>query len=321
MSKLNYILLLFMSLGLLSFQDKVDSAAVQLERNQLKIGEQTILKLQFYHNVVDQEVIWPEFDNFLTNDIEIIEKGEITTVPLDTLSAYKFLKQQEFIITAFEPKKLPIPPFEFGHLDSIYLSQPTNLMVSTVQVDTAQSIYDIYPIYEVDYPLPERIADTVKAYWHIVVILLLIGLMVYFLYKYMNKPKPVVKKPKVIIPPHVKALKVLNELKQQEAWKNENKKQYYSNLTDTVRAYLEDRFGIQALEKTTREIINDLKYSNISVDDKHFLREILKQADFVKFAKFKPGDDDGFNALNKSFEFVERTKPSQSNSNNNNDVE
>ncbi len=315
MKLLKYISIVVLSFLLFSFQVKKDSAAVSLQTKQIAIGEQIKLKLQFFYNTVDQEVVWPEFDNFVTNDIEIIDKSEIKTIPLDSTNAYKFVKQQDLIITCFDPNTHTIPPIEFQYMDSVYKSLPLTLLVNTVPIDTAKGLYDIYPIYDVEYPVTEQIADVVKNYWYYLVILLLIAALIWLYIRYKNKPKEVVVI-KEIIPPHVKALKVLNELKQQEAWKKENKKEYYSNLTDTVREYLEERFGIQALEKTTREIINDLKYADISVEDKHFLREILKQADLVKFAKFKPDDDDGYNALNKSLEFVNRTKKETENNTN-----
>ena len=110
------------------------------------------------------------------------------------------------------------------------------------------------------------------------------------------------------IPAHLTAMTVLNELLRNERWKQEDKKEYYSKLTDTVRLYLEERFNIFAMEQTTREIINDLKTSDISEEDKIYLRKILSQADMVKFAKFSPNDEDGYTSLNQSIEFVERTK-------------
>ena len=61
-------------------------------------------------------------------------------------------------------------------------------------------------------------------------------------------------------------------------------------------------------KKTTIEIIKDLKYCDIISKDKFFLQEILRQADLVKFAKFKPDNSDGEIVLNKSIEFVDRTK-------------
>ncbi|HIP36543.1 MAG TPA: hypothetical protein EYG85_06785 [Crocinitomix sp.] len=308
MKVLKIIIVFVVSFSALGYQINNDSAAVSLQRHTIVIGEQIKLKLQFFYNVVDNEVIWPEFDNYLTNDIEIIKKNEVKTHPLDSTHQHRFLKEQELIITSFEPKTNPIPPFEFKYQDSIYLSQSLSLNVNTVPVDTAnKKLYDIFPIYEEEYPVTERIADTLKEYWYLLIILILIAIIIILYLKYKNKPKEVIVQ-EVKLPPHVKALNVLNELKAKQAWKNEDKKEYYSNLTDTVREYLEERFGIQALEKTTREIINDLKHTDISVDDKHFLREILKQADYVKFAKFKPQDEDGLQALEQSVEFVEKTK-------------
>jgi orotidine-5'-phosphate decarboxylase len=74
---------------------------------------------------------------------------------------------------------------------------------------------------------------------------------------------------------------------------------------------LEERFDIHALEKTTREIIADLKNADINDDDKLYLKKILSQADMVKFAKFSPEDEDGYSSLRQSIEFVERTKKAE----------
>lgn len=116
------------------------------------------------------------------------------------------------------------------------------------------------------------------------------------------------------IPAHITALAALNELLMREQWKNEDKKEYYSRMTDTVRKYLEERFNIFALEKTTREILLELKNADISSEDKTFLKKILSQADMVKFAKFTPADDDGFVSLKLSIEFVEKTKKAEADS-------
>ena len=303
-------LLVYISIFILSFNSfGQDSVAVKVKDSTIRIGEQTLLNLEFYYSTIDTaDIVWPQFDNFISNEIEIIDKSETKTIPLDSNSNYNFLKVQSFIVTSFDPKKHTIPALEFTHFDSTYLSDELTFNVNTVEVDTTKGLTDIKPIYEVDYPVTERVADFAKNNWYWFLIIILIVIIVILYLKYKNRPveeKPI---PKVIIPAHIKALEVLNELKKNSAWESENKKQYYSSLTDAVRLYLEDRYKIQALEKTTKEIISELKYTNISIDDKYFLKEILRQADFVKFAKFNPSNDDGLNALNKSFEFVEKTK-------------
>jgi len=116
-----------------------------------------------------------------------------------------------------------------------------------------------------------------------------------------------------MIPAHITALNALHALEKQEAWKSEDKKRYYSDLTDTVRLYLEQRFQIFAMEQTTREIIDDLKYSDITNEDKEFLRKILTQADMVKFARVKPDNELGYVSLGRSIEFVDKTKKEEEN--------
>ena len=110
------------------------------------------------------------------------------------------------------------------------------------------------------------------------------------------------------IPAHITALKSLKKLEADKAWTSIKQKEYYSDLTYTVRLYLEERFGINAVEQTTREIIAELKYADISEDDKLHLRKMLSQADMIKFAKMTANEEQGKDSLYKSIDFVEKTK-------------
>lgn len=299
----------FLLIGLSSFAQQ-GNAKVTLQNPTIKIGEQTVLDLEFNYFTSDSsDLIWPEFDNYLTNSIEIIDKGQVGTVNIVCDSTVcPIFKKQSLIITSFEPGKLIIPAIKFSIDDSNFYSQPIRLFVETVKIDTSQSIYDIYGIYEVNYPLTERAVDFTKQYWHWFLILVLLIIIFILFRKYKNRPVEKYIAPKIIIPAHITALAALNQLKKQKGWEQENRKKYYSQLTDAVRLYLEDRFKIQALEQTTTEIIRDLKFADITANDKEFLKQILQQADFVKFAKFKPTNEDGLLALDKSFDFVEKTK-------------
>lgn len=305
MKVLFYISLIFISTYGIS-----QSATLSLENSNIKIGEQTLLELELLYYKTDSDTInWPEFDNYLTNSIEIIEKGRVDSLNIVCDSTVcPGRRKQTFIITSFEVGQQIIPAIKFTVNDSDYYSDPIPLFVETVAIDTTKGIYDIYDIYEVEYPLTERAADFTKEYWHWFLILALL-VVIYILYKkYKNRPEEEYIAPKIIIPAHITALETLNQLKKEKGWEQDNRKKYYSQLTDAVRQYLEDRFNIQALEQTTTEIIRDLKFADITKDEKLFLKQILQQADFVKFAKFKPTDEDGLVALDKSFDFVEKTK-------------
>ena len=212
------------------------------------------------------------------------------------------------MITVFEEGDYAIPAQEIKMGDSTYYTNSLDLMIETVEVDTSKGITDIKPIYTLDYPLSERASDWVKSNWNwiILVLALILG---FFIWRYFwKKPVEEVEEEEEIIPAHILALDALKKLLAEEGWKNKEKKLYYSELTDTIRTYLENRFSIHAMEKTTREIISELKSASISESDKEYLKMILKEADMVKFAKFTPSEDDAFAYLNKSIDFVNRTK-------------
>lgn len=305
MKLLSYISLFFLSIG--AYGQK---ASMELDTAQLRIGEQTVLHLYFeYQNPYGEAlIIWPDYDESLTRDIDIVDKTVDRDLLLDSASS-TYLREQQILITAFEEGQYTIPQQEIRLGDSLYFTNTAQLFVETVEVDTSQGIADLKPIYAVNYPFSERSKDWLKANWYWLAIIggLILAFLIWRYYK-RKKPEEEEEIVKEVIPAHIIALGALEKLLQQEEWKSAEKKAYYSELTETVRTYLENRFDIHAMEQTTREIIRDLKYASISEEDKVYLRKILREADMVKFAKFTPSDDDAYAYLNTSIDFVKRTK-------------
>lgn len=288
---------------------------------ELRIGEQTTFVLNFeYPNATGEALIgWPQFDENLTDHIEILER----TVDFDEIvdSNYSiYNRKQEFTVTCFEPGIHNLKPIGIEFNDSIYFTNPLKLFVETVEVDTTKGITDIKENYAVDYSFGEKMEDWFKQYWPFLAGS--VGLVVlFFLIRLIKTKRPEKVEPAPPpIPAHITALKSLVELRRKQAWLMDDKKKYYSELTYTVRLYLEQRFSIQAIEHTTREIINDLKYADISEEDKMYLRRILSEADMVKFAKMKPENSFGEESLNKSIEFVEKTKKEEESLDENSEV-
>lgn len=89
---------------------------------------------------------------------------------------------------------------------------------------------------------------------------------------------------------------MLNKLEKKELWQRGEVKEYYSELTDIVRNYIEEAIEIPAMESTTSELIQSLKVASLkkkmklSKETIDNLFTVLKQADLVKFAKSKPLD-------------------------------
>lgn len=288
-------------------------AKLVLDTNKIRIGEQIKMRLSFEYNNPDGKavLIWPEYDDILEKGIEIVSKSIDKERLLDS-ATHRFLRQQDLTLTIFEEGEYTIFPQEIALNDSTYLTDTTMILVETVAVDTSKGPIDIKPIYAVDYPFSEYSKDWLMENW--IWIAIILGLILaFFIYRYIQKQRQnrSVEEVKEIIPAHIIALNILDKLLKDEAWKSSDKKTYYSELTGTVRSYLENRFDIHAMEKTTREIISDLKNATISDDDKAYLRKILREADMVKFAKFAPNDDDAFTYLQNSIDFVKRTKEAE----------
>ncbi len=287
-------------------------AHMEMEAQGIRIGEQVVVNITFdYPNPTgDALVIWPDHGKTITKKVEIID-ATIDREQLIDSATSMYRREQKLRITSFDAGTYTIPAQKIILNDSVYKTETRKLDVATVEVDTSQSIYDIRPIYEVNYPFSERAKDWLSENW---MILVGVGLavLIFFVWRYIkNRPSKGDAEEELeeeIIPAHITALERLQVLLQDESWKNEEKKTYYSNLTDTVRTYLEQRFAIHAMEQTTREIITNLKFADISEDDKLYLRRILSKADMVKFAKSTATDENAFEALERSIEFVKRTK-------------
>ena len=96
----------------------------------------------------------------------------------------------------------------------------------------------------------------------------------------------------------------------EKIWQQGKTKQYYSEVSDTLREYIEDRFEIRAMEQTTDETLDEFRYRRDLINEKCFsnLSQILQLADLVKFAKYKPLPDDDNLALVNAYFFVNDTK-------------
>jgi hypothetical protein len=120
-----------------------------------------------------------------------------------------------------------------------------------------------------------------------------LGVLAYWYFKKHQKEKI---QEEIYKTPIEKATSLLNNLEKKELWQRGEVKEYYSELTDIVRNYIEEAIEIPAMESTTSELIEGLKVASrkkkmkLSQETIENLFVVLKQADLVKFAKSKPLD-------------------------------
>lgn len=141
--------------------------------------------------------------------------------------------------------------------------------------------------------------------------LIILSLVVWYIVWYMRnkwqgRGRDVKPAPK--LPPHVIAIKALDELRNRKLWQNGKHKLYYSTLTEILRLYIEGRWAVGALEMTSHEIIKALYDVDINSESRNNLATILITADMVKFAKALPDAEENEQLFTYAYYFVENTK-------------
>lgn len=141
------------------------------------------------------------------------------------------------------------------------------------------------------------------------ILLALIGWVV--VRRFLRQPK--VKPAPPPIPPHVVALSALDELEQGELMQEDDLVPFYLQLTEIAKGYIEGRFGVPSLDRTTEEIRRDLvrraeSIAPLSADE---VIDFLQRSDLVKFARFAPEEDEAGAALGEVRGMVERSTASR----------
>ena len=263
-----------------------------LDSNTILIGQQINFTIT---NKVTSTKIWPTYNEFLVEGIEIIKASKI-----DTTDA---VITQEFVITAWDSGSYFIPPIAFSENSK---TEALLLNVQTIILAEDAELKDIkQPIEE-----PIGWSDI----WPWLLGILILSLIIFILRKYVfNKNKqPIIVKPNVIIAADISALKELNALEKAKIWQEGNVKEYHSQLSEIIRRYTENRFQFIALELTTDEILQELK-SILSDDQLNNLSTLLQRADLAKFAKSKPIDTENMESMVLAKGFVNATKQTKGN--------
>jgi hypothetical protein len=173
-------------------------------------------------------------------------------------------------------------------------------------VDTTTQVLDIKPPMKAPINFKEAL-PYIFGFW----ILALIAVLIWMLIS-RHKKKGFFFESKPQDPPHIIALRELDSLRTQKLWQSNRVKEYYVNLTEIVRKYIEKRFDIMALEMTTDEIVDAFKYNNfVDPESKNLIKDLFTLADLVKFAKAQPLPDENEVSLLNAYQFVNNTKISE----------
>ncbi len=274
----------------------IDSAAIL-------IGEQTRIHLDISQEK-GKKVQLPVYSGTLMKGIEILEALKPDTQEVDE----RIIRiKQDYLVTSFDAGLYYIPPFKLIAGKDTIQSNTLGLKVITLPVDTVKKDFkDIKGIMAPEF---------VWADYHFIVlsILFVLFLIVMGIYAYLrhkkNKPFLITKTPEPQLPPHIKAVSELENIKHEKLWQQGREKDYYTRLTDVLRVYLTDRFGMNALEMTSGEILSEMQRYPEARTVYNSLKQILELSDFVKFAKLHPIPDENEQSMINALLFIDSTKP------------
>ena len=288
------------------------SAKAKLDSAHILIGDYLNVRLEVTAPK-GNPVFIPQLNEKLMQEAEApfdwIENSNVDTI---VGNDYYTLKQT-ITVTAFDTGNYVFPAIPIFSMDSQIVAQTNPLFfeVSTVAVDTTAAIKDIKGIAKIPFTFHEFWLYVKQYALFVVAGLLVIGLIVYVVWRYIKKKRaeksiPVVK-PKPKIKPHITALKELEKLRQKKLCEQGKTKEYYSELIDIVRIYIDGQWEIGAMEMVTSEIMDALKNTEIHEEVRKRFHQACTIADLVKFAKYTPLPTDHDLAYKDCKEFVERT--------------
>ena len=303
------LLLIILSVGTLvaSAQVTVEAAIDSIE---MLIGEQVHVTLTATMKE-GSKVEFPVFKPMqqLIPGVEVLKSTELGTKGKDG----GFVDRQVvYTLTSFDDTLYYLPPFVVKVDGKPYESKSLALKVVGIEVDTTRVDQFFGPKDVQDNPF--LWSDWSLLFWLSVLMLVLMAVG-YYLYMRLRDNKPIITHIRIVkrLLPHQKAMKEIEQIKADKMQNSENPKEYYTKLTDTLRKYIEDRYGFNAMEMTSSEIIERLEKA--LTDDtkdaatmKAELRQLFTTADLVKFAKYSTMINENDANLVSAIDFINQTK-------------
>ncbi|HET6990029.1 MAG TPA: BatD family protein, partial [Bacteroidia bacterium] len=232
-TKIFFLFFLLLFSGKLIYAQHAEAEAL-LSQSKIRIGEQVELKLavRYHEGTKKSMVTWPEFQDTITQGLEIVKQDSIRTI-LASRSSVLYQQARSIIITAFDSGTYVIPPQTFiVDKDTVYTTE-LELYVNTIPVDTTKPIKDIKGIYDV--PPPPLITESTSPrhwwWWAIggFALIVTIALILYFTSR--KKTIPSVQNFQRQLLPHERVLEQLAELGRKKPWMHGELKSYHIALT------------------------------------------------------------------------------------------
>lgn len=276
---------------------------VSLDSTEIFIGQQAHVLLKVTADS-KSNIVFPVYPSkLLVKGVEILNEEVVATEQLNNQQQHSVTKC--YTITSFDSAFYYLPPMKVKVGNKEYESKSLALKVMTLDVDTLHldKFFGPKGIAQVPYSWQDW-----KAIFWMSILLIFMLLFVAYIALQLHNNRPILKllRLKAVLPPHLWAMKKIEKLKSDEI-KKEDAKEYYSELTDVLRNYIQRRYGFNALEMTSNEIVERLMSAtdNTSIEE---LKELFVTADLAKFAKLQTLLSENDENLLRAMNFINATK-------------
>lgn len=296
-----YLILGFVPMAFASAQNVIVSAEV--DSMMMWVGQQTGLHVSVTCDA-GQKVTFPAYRDTIVKDLEIVPPVFTDTQYVN--NGHRMTVTRHYTVTCFDSVLIYIPSIPVTVDGQRYESNRLALAFMSYDIPEGEEKNIFGPKGVMNTPVRFYEAKGLLLYW----LLAAFGFaMAFYLLVRYRDDKPIIRKIKIEakVPAHVRAISDIEELRQAGGPHSEDSKAYYTKLTDILREYINDRFGFNATEMTSYEILERLEESR-DKESLSQLRDLLSTSDMVKFAKFKPMLNENDRNLVTALEFVNETK-------------
>ena len=280
------------------------SVEAEIDSIQIFVGQQAHVTLTATAKE-NAKVEFPQFKptEYITPGVEVLDRQELEQQPQDNGFVSRSMV---YTMTSFDDTLYYLPPMTVKIDGKPYKSKSLALKVLTFEVDTLHADQFFGPKDVQDNPF--QWSDWSLPFWLSVLMLVLLA-VTYYLYLRLRDNKPIISHIRIVkrLLPHQKAMKEIEQIKADKMVASENSKEYYTKLTDTLRKYIEERYGFSAMEMTSSEIIERLMATQDqkALDELH---QLFTTADLVKFAKYSTMINENDANLVSAIDFINQTK-------------
>lgn len=272
------------------------NAGFSTTEQEVTVGDPVELTLSVNHPA-DTQILFPDLAEAWT-EITVVEQAVPQTITNadGSLTTTQMVDVRLFVPGAFETPSMAVTLSDAaGNLSEVPVTG-TAVSVASVLIEGDTNLRDIKP--QAELPLSNIGLYLLAA----AALLIVIG---YFVIRKLRQPGVVIDTRL----PHQRALDDLALVAAMNLPENGRFKEHYTCVSDTLRSYVSQRYNVDVLERTTAEVKNMIRKTDIPTDAASEFIKLLEESDMVKFTEIKPRIADAYLMLNVATQFVEYTKP------------